>query len=164
MKTAILLGSSRSQGNTAQFAKAVGNKLDADYYDLNDYQIGVYDYNNANASDDFQPLMDTLLRYERLVLASPVYWYSASAQMKVFLDRLTDLLEFNKDKGRLLRLKKAVLLATGHNQSAPACFEQMFASTFHYLGMDYQGMLYRGIEDLAKGETLQRIDVSALEV
>lgn len=141
MKTAIILGSSRSHGNTAALAKFVCAEVKAEYFDLANYHIAPFSYDN-DYQDDFSRLVDQLWQFDRLILATPMYWYSASAQMKVFLDRLSDLLSFDKDKGRALRGKSAALLATGVNPIPADCFEQMFALTFHYLGMGYQGMKY----------------------
>ncbi|MCW8092025.1 flavodoxin family protein [Alteromonas sp. ASW11-130] len=141
MKTAIILGSSRSNGNTNAFARQVEKRIGADFFDLADYQIAPFDYHNSY-EDDFAGLIAQLLRYKQLIFASPVYWYAASAQMKVFLDRLTDLLNFHKDEGRQLRGKRVGLLATGIKPIAPNCFEQMFKLTFEYLGMEYKGMGY----------------------
>lgn len=141
MKTAIVLGSSRSKGNTGALAQLVATELDAELFDLADYFILPYRYEH-DQKDDFRNLITQLLKFDRLVLASPMYWYSASAQMKVFLDRLSDLLDGDKEMGRQLRGKEAALLATGYIDKPPECFEQMFALTFNYLGMKYKGMNY----------------------
>lgn len=141
MKTAIVLGSSRSKGNTGALARAAQQKLGAELFDLAEYTIQPYSYEHE-PQDDFMFLMDRLLSYDRLILASPMYWYSASAAMKTFLDRISDLLSNKKEKGRELRGKEAALLATGYIQQPPECFEQMFALTFDYLGMHYRGMNY----------------------
>lgn len=141
LKTAIVLGSSRSGGNTASLAIAAQESLNAKLFDLADYKIEPYSYDYGQ-DDDFWDLIDQLLKFDRIIFASPMYWYSASAQMKIFLDRLSDLLDVDKEKGRALRGKQAALLATGYMDLPPACFEQMFEMTFNYLGMRYQGMNY----------------------
>ncbi|MCW8108694.1 flavodoxin family protein [Alteromonas ponticola] len=141
MKTAIIFGSSCSQGNTSGLAHEVKKLLAADFYDLARYKIEPFDYHNKY-QDDFLPLINQLLCYKKLIFASPVYWYAASAQMKVFMDRLTDLLNFHQRQGRRLRGKGVGLLATGIETRAPDSFEQMFKLTFEYLGMDYKGMGY----------------------
>lgn len=143
MKSAIVLGSSRSKGNTSSLVDYVANQMDAQIFDLNHYEIAPYQYED-NPDDDFFLLMDQLLDFDRIVLASPLYWYSASAQMKAFIDRWTELLRGEKDKGRRLRGKHSMLLATGGSPTPPSCFEDVFSMTFNYLGMDYQGMLYCG--------------------
>ncbi len=141
MKTAIIIGTSRANGNTSQLARYVASKVCADYFNLADYKIEPFDYDN-NYHDDFSSLIKKLLSYEQLIFATPMYWYSASAQMKLFLDRLSDLLSFEQDQGRLLRGKTVALLATGADTQPPECFEQMFSLTFAYLGMNYKGMAY----------------------
>ncbi len=141
MKTAIILASSRSSGNTGALANVMKSELNAQLFDLADYQIAPFCYDNSN-KDDFLPLVDKLLVFDRLIFATPMYWYSASAQMKMFIDRISDLLSFQKDKGRALRGKSVGLLATGHDDFPADCFEQMFELTFQYLGLNYLGMNY----------------------
>ncbi|MFZ6654964.1 flavodoxin family protein [Undibacterium sp. TJN19] len=147
LSTIILLGTSRSTGNTCQLAHAISEKIQARVIDLNDYEIASYDYEFKNQGDDFLALITEVMRYDRIILASPMYWYAPSAQMKIFMDRLSDLLKIQKDLGRQLRKKKAALLGTGCDAVPPACYEQVFKLTFDYLGMDYQGMLYASCED-----------------
>ncbi|MDC2889285.1 flavodoxin family protein [Psychrosphaera algicola] len=139
--TVIILGSSRSDGNTSALVHDYATIINATVVDLNDYEISPFDY-NADYNDDFISLMAGLLKYDRIILATPMYWYSASAQMKTFIDRWSDLLKTEKAKGRQLRGKQVVVLATGSDKIPPNCFEQMFQLTFRYLGMDYRGMLY----------------------
>ncbi|WP_115716937.1 flavodoxin family protein [Gallaecimonas mangrovi] len=150
MNTITLLGSARGNGYTAALCEAIGFKT----LNLNDYHIRHYDYRSDGVGDDFLPLMERLLRYDRILLASPLYWYSMSGQMKVFLDRITDLLDHHKALGRQLRGKAAGVIATGGAAQAPACFEEPFRLTFAYLGMHYQGMSYL--------DTQQGLDQAAL--
>ncbi len=49
---------------------------------------------------------DIVDKYDVLIFATPVYWYSMSGIMKVFFDRITDLLTIKKDIGRKLKGKK----------------------------------------------------------
>jgi multimeric flavodoxin WrbA len=154
MKIAIILGSSRSNGNTAQLAQYVKSKIDTDYFDLAEFNIKPFNYNN-DYQDDFHSLISTLLNYDQLIFATPIYWYSASAQMKVFLDRITDLLSYYKEQGRQLRGKSTALLATGSNSEPPDCFEQLFLLTFDYLGMDYKGMNYCSCPDVFNPDSHQ---------
>lgn len=145
--TVIIVGSSRSTGNTAELAIAVASKLQASVIDLNQYQIAPFDYEFKNQGDDFMSLMRQVLSFDRIILATPMYWYAPSAIMKTFMDRISDLLKIEKELGRQLRSKKAALLGTGCDATPAACFEQVFQLTFDYLGMAYQGMLYASCED-----------------
>jgi multimeric flavodoxin WrbA len=141
VKTIIVLGSSRSDGNTRALVDNLAESYSADILDLNQFHIQAYCY-SGKYNDDFKNVMQTLLNYERIFLATPMYWYSASGTMKIFLDRWCDLLTTEKSYGRMLRGKHTGLLATGHDLEPPACFEQMFSLTFEYLGMKYDGMKY----------------------
>jgi multimeric flavodoxin WrbA len=121
--------------------------LPATLVDLANYSIAPFDYKFENSDDDFLPLMADVLSYDRVILATPVYWYSPSATMKKFMDRLSDLLKIRKDLGRQLRNKRAALLATGSDATPAACFEECFKRTYQYLGMSYEGLLYASCDD-----------------
>ncbi|WP_286266353.1 flavodoxin family protein [Thalassotalea atypica] len=142
MRSVIVLGTSRKQGNTEKLVNSVAKLIDADVIDLTEHHILPFDYNFNNQHDDFVTLTKKLLQFDHIILASPIYWYAPSAQMKVFLDRLSDLLKVNRDSGRLLRTKVASVLSTGASRMPELCFEQMFKHTFDYLGMEYLGMQY----------------------
>lgn len=144
MNTAIILGSSRSEGNTAKLVKQYQQAATSNVsvYDLNSFNIGEFDYAYQNQSDDFHSLFKQLLSYQTLIFATPVYWYSPSARMKTFLDRISDLLSQDKEMGRELKGKSVALLATGGDVEVKHCFEEIFIHTFNYLGCIYNGMLY----------------------
>lgn len=142
MKTAIILGSARKQGNTQALVQSIAPLWQAEVFDLSDYDISVYDYAHNNRHDDFLPLIEHLLHFEHWVFASPLYWYTVSAQMKIFLDRLSDLLTIEKTLGRALRGKFASVLSTGEAPTLDDCFGDMMIKTFDYLGFSYLSTLY----------------------
>jgi multimeric flavodoxin WrbA len=80
---------------------------------------------------------------ERIVFATPVYWYAMSGELKVFFDRLTDLLTTHKSIGKALKGKKTYLIATGSDPELPEGFEVPFRSTSAYFDMSYEGALYK---------------------
>ncbi len=142
MATAIVLGTSRPNGNTHKLVNLYQQYETADVFNLSDLSISTFDYDHNNKHDDFLALAKQLLDYEHLIFATPMYWYAMSGQMKVFLDRLSDLLTIEKELGRSLRGKTCSVLATGVDKQPPECFEQPFKLTATYLGMTYQQMLY----------------------
>ena len=146
-KTAIILGTSRAFGNTYKLAELYQKSSPADIYHLKDHTFSMYDYAHKNINDDFLLLIQTLLHYDHLIFATPNYWYAMSAQMKVFFDRLTDVITIKKDYGRKLRNKTCAVLATGTGKVAPACFEAPFKLTANYLGLNYKGLLYCSCTD-----------------
>lgn len=142
MTVAIIYGGSRKNGNTRKLADEVAQKISADVFDVADYQISFYDYEHNNRDDDFIPLIKKLLQYDCWIFASPVYWYTMSAQLKVFIDRITDLLDIEKEMGYQLRGLNAALIATGVEDYCPTCYADIFINTFNYLGINYKGILY----------------------
>ena len=145
MRVAIVLGTSRREGNTAKLVNDFISNCEhqVSLYQLSDFHILPYDYEFANQTDDFSTMIDEVVtKHDVILLASPIYWYSPSAQMKVFMDRLTDLLEINKPLGRQLKGKAAGVIATGVDEQPAHSFEQIFSLTFEYLHMRYLGMIY----------------------
>jgi multimeric flavodoxin WrbA len=143
MSGIIILGSSRSEGNTAEAASRLRKSSNWDMINLNDHEIGYYDYNHSHADDDFIPLMRKIIEnYDSMIFATPVYWYSMSGIMKVFFDRLTDLLEIEKDLGRKLRGKNMAVLSCSIGDNLGESFWLPFSSTAKYLGMNYVGNVH----------------------
>jgi len=149
-KTAILLSTSRYNGNTSALVDAVSDQTDVDVFNLKNYNISPFDYEHKNIDDDFVPLVKKLLNYEHIVFASPVYWYSMTAQMKTFFDRISDLLHVKKELGRKLRSKTCSVVSTGASPQPETSFEETFINSFDYLGMKYNGMLYCYCDDKFK--------------
>ena len=109
---------------------------------LSRHHIGGYDYVHSNDDDDFRLVVDAILKNGRIVFATPVYWYAMSAPLKIFFDRLTDLLETAKASGRALRGKKVWMIASGTEDALPDGFEVPFRRTCEYFSMDYCGCAY----------------------
>lgn len=140
-KTVVVLGSSRSFGNTRQVIDAFGSiEKDIDIIDLNNYDIGYFDYEFKNANDDFFPLMEKVLAYDTIVFATPIYWYTMSAQLKTFFDRISDLLKGeNKPVGRKFRGKAMAVISCGSDDTIFDGFIMPFKESADYLGMHYKG-------------------------
>jgi len=149
-KAALVIGTSRNDGNTWGVLRAANERLALPVFSLGDLSISYFDYNSQNLNDDYIPTMEKLVECDVIGLVSPVYWYTVSAQMKTFLDRFSDLLGPRKDLGRKLRGKEIFLLATGNTEEVlPECMDQTIRLTANYLGMKYKGAHYtRIVEDL----------------
>lgn len=145
MSAVAILGSSRADGETARLLDAVLTHLpDTERVDLSSLRIGPYSYEHAHKDDDFLPLARAMLKARAIVLASPVYWYSMSAQMKTFFDRLTDITDPPyKTIGKQLAGKTLFTVATGGVPEAPDSFIHPFEDTAGYFNMRWGGMLYR---------------------
>ena len=108
----IILGSSRTFGETRKVVDSIIGNNEVPIIDLKSLDMSIYDYDHYNKNDDFIPLMEQVIKHDLIVLATPVYWYTMSATMKIFLDRLTDLLDIRKDLGRKLYGKKLFIICS----------------------------------------------------
>jgi len=100
---AAIYGSPRREGNTATLLKrAVDGATDAgavvDEIVLRDYNISpcleIYGCKNAGEcviKDDFQEVRDRVLACKGLMIATPIFFYTVSAHVKLFMDRCQSL-------------------------------------------------------------------------
>ena len=130
--TIALFASSRRHGNTGRLMDQVAS-----------------DYEYRNRGDDFETLIGRVLGFEQIVFASPVYWYSMSLPMKVFIDRISDLLDLEDllEQGRRLRGKTAFVVRTSICEAAAPEFVGTFSETFGYLGMCFGGVLHANCQN-----------------
>jgi len=158
----VILGSSRSNGNTRLLLEAIFKDTTFDLIDLNQYNINYYTYDNRHAEDDFLALAERMVKYDDIVFATPVYWYSMSAILKTFFDRITDLITTRKDLGRALKGKTLHLISCGSDDDLPEGFTVPFEASAVYLDMKYGGDIHGWIEHgEVPIEVRERIDMFA---
>lgn len=147
--TVAIFASARRNGNTGKFIDWIGSELGINIIDLSETNISPYDYEHKNLDDDFIPIMNEILEYEKIIFSTPVYWYAASAQMKIFIDRSSDFLDLEelKDIGRRLRKKTGYVVCTSISSEVDSSFLNSFKSTFEYLGMNYGGHVHANCEN-----------------
>lgn len=157
----IIQGSSRSNGNTSKVVSFVKERTGFHVVDLKSKSIGTFDYDNNNKNDDFIPLlMDIVTNYEIILFATPVYWYTMSGIMKIFFDRITDCLKFEKEIGQMLKGKKMGLISCGSDSELKQGFKMPFIESANYLGMNYIGDIHTWLEGEDLSEQLKK-DVNA---
>ena len=119
----VLKGSPRKNGNSAALvdqvaagARAAGAEVQSIF--LHGMEINACDgcdachtesYAGCIVEDDMQTLYPRLLEADVWVIASPVYWFTVSAQTKLFMDRCYALID---DGGWLVRGKKIGIVMT----------------------------------------------------
>ena len=135
-------GSSRKGGHTTSIAKLLKGKSQYDIIHLSDYNIGYFEYDHSNKEDDFMPLMDELLEFDTWILLTPIYWYSMSARMKTFFDRLSDLLKWEKELGHKIKGSKWYALSCGSDKEEVPGFFEPFKLSAEYLGARYMGDIH----------------------
>ena len=147
--TIALFSSSRRNGNTGQLMDRIASDLNIEVVSLDNLRMSAFDYQHRNRDDDFEPLMSRVLSHDQIVFATPIYWYSVSAAMKVFLDRLSDYLDVPDllDEGRKLRGKTAFVVCTSISDDPSTAFVEAFRETFEYLGMRFGGLAHINCQD-----------------
>ena len=160
----VLLGSPRKKGNSAVLAKhiiygveSVGAKVETVY--LNGLNIkpcqGCYACKKKNSTgcavdDDMQSLYPKLKESDAWIIASPVYWFSMSAQTKIFMDRCFAL--WNEDQEINPLYKKRIAIAMSYGDSDPfnsGCVNALrsFQDAYRYAGAEIIGMVYGSADE-----------------
>jgi multimeric flavodoxin WrbA len=149
LSTIVLFSSSRRHGNTGLLVDRIVAELKVEVIDLATLRMSAFDYEHRNRGDDFEPLMKRVLAHEQIVFATPIYWYAVSPAMKVFLDRLSDLLDLPDllAEGRRLRGKNAYVACTSICEEPAVEFMGAFIETFRYLGMHFGGAVHANCRD-----------------
>jgi multimeric flavodoxin WrbA len=160
----VVLGSPRKKGNSATLSQMIitgAEKAGADVETvyLNGLDIrpcqGCYackkpDSKGCAVDDDMQALYPKITASEAMVVASPVYWFSMSAQTKIFMDRCFGL--FNEDFSVNPLYRKRIAIAMSYGDSDPfnsGCVNALrsFQDAFNYVGARIVGMVYGSAED-----------------
>ncbi len=152
MNVMALLGSPRDNGNTATLLKSVVSGLSTaegvtvEQIKLDDLEIRACTNCDSCRStedrfciflDDMQPLYQKFIDADAVILASPIYWWSISAQLKLFIDRLYGL---DPEKNpHYFKGKKIVLILTYADEDPNSGAEltiNMFREITAYTEMD----------------------------
>jgi multimeric flavodoxin WrbA len=142
--TVALFASSRRNGNTGQLMDRIAAELNIEVIDLAEKKISAYDYAHRNRDDDFESLMEYVLKFDQIIFSSPVYWYAVSPPMKIFLDRISDFLVLPDllETGRRLRGKTGYVVCTSIAEEIDTAYINAFEKTFKYLGMHFGGFVH----------------------
>ena len=159
-KILVLSGSPRVNGNTdilvSSFVKGAEKNHDVEIISVHDVNVNpcvgcnsCFDRkgNECFQNDDMALIYNKLEETDILVIASPVYFYGLSAQLKAVIDRL------HTPKRNRFPIKKLALILVGAAQ-LPELFDAIIAQyklTLSFFHLEDMGMvLVRGAKD--KGE------------
>jgi multimeric flavodoxin WrbA len=157
-KSVIIVGSSRKNGNTTRIVREISRQFNIEVVNLSDYVFSYYDYESKNRNDDFFELIKEIIeKYDTLIFATPVYWYSMSGIMKVFFDRFSDLIRIEKETGRKLRGKNMAVISNSHDSEIDYDFYIPFKKSADYLGMNYLGQKHFNAD---KPEEIQNLELA----
>lgn len=159
-KIVVLVGSVRKGGNTELLAQSFVNGAvknnDVEVVSVADYHVNPCigcnscfkrEGNKCFQEDDMIKIYEKLESADMLVIASPVYFYGISAQLKAVIDRLHTPMRNN------FNIKKMALLLVGAAQ-LPELFDSIimqYKLILKFFNLEDKGMiLVRGVRE--KGE------------
>ena len=162
MKATVIFGSPRKSGNTASLLNPFLKKLrdrgiTADCFDVYEKDISgcrvCLECQKDNSSlccainDDMQPILESLTESELIVIAAPVYLWSAPAPVKAVMDRMvySSCKYYGSDPHgpALLEGKRfAVITTCGYPvEKGTDLYEAMMKRFCKHCRMTYAGML-----------------------
>ena len=165
MKILILSGSPRKDGNTdllvEAFVKGASQKHHVEVVSVRDYKVNPCmgcnacfrnDNNTCAQKDDMALIYEKMAHADMLVIASPVYFYGLSAQLKAVIDRCHNPIRDT------FPIKKTALLHVGA-ATLPELFDSILAQyqlCLNFFKLEGAGrVLVRGAKD--KGD-IKNID------
>lgn len=155
-KVLVLLGSPRKKGNSAILAAEIAKGAEAQgaivetlYIHGMDikpcqscYACQQKDSKGCAIDDDMQTVYPKLIEADAWVISSPVYWFTMSAQTKLWIDRCFALLVYGKKP-----FQKKIGIAMAYGDTDPfnsGCINALrtFQDCFNYVGAEISGMVY----------------------
>ncbi len=156
-KVLVFLGSPRKKGNSALLAervmdgaRAAGAEVESFYlHEMNIKPCTACDacrrkgQRDCILKDDMAPLYSRLRKADAIVMATPVYWFTVSAQTKLFMDRWYAM---GGEAGYPFRGKRFGIVVTYGDEdpfsSGAVNALRTFEDTLGYVGAEIVGMIY----------------------
>lgn len=151
----VFKGSPREKGNSSILAEKAAEGAKAAGAEVESFTLHNMDIRPCDACDicqetgvcvlmdDMQTLYPKLRGAEAIVIASPIYWFTISAQTKLFIDRWYAL---ESTQGNALKGKQfGIVLTYGDTDpysSGAINAIRTFQDMMRYLGADIRGIVY----------------------
>lgn len=154
-KIVILNGSPRKNGNTAELIRAFTDGAQSaghsvvqfDLHEMNIRACRGCECGGANAqhpctqNDDMNKIYPAYLNCDIIVLASPMYYWNFSAQLKCGLDRLYAITEL---AGHIRKESVLLMAAGGSSEENFTPIRQMYQALSRNMGWTDRGWIYAG--------------------
>jgi multimeric flavodoxin WrbA len=171
-KVLVFLGSPRKNGNSALLAKRVMDGAKAAGASVESFYLHGMKIKPCTAcdacrgqgqrdcilKDDMAPLYSKLRKADAIVIATPVYWFTVSAQTKLFMDRWYAM---GGEAGYPFKGKKFGIVLTYADEdpfsSGAVNALRTFQDALGYVGAEIVGMVYGSAEkagDIKKNKSL----------
>jgi multimeric flavodoxin WrbA len=178
-KVLVLLGSPRRKGNSAILADQItrgakSGKAKVETIYLHGKNIAPCKAcfacqkkgsKGCSIQDDMQEIYAKLIESDAWVVASPVYWFTMSAQTKIFMDRCFGLPAYQKDPFR----GKRIAIAMTYGDEDPftsGCVNALraFQDAYGYTGSPIMGMVYGSAMDAGQIRSNEKVMQEAFDL
>lgn len=119
----------------------------------------IEDYECA-IDDDVRTVLENMTTADVIVMATPLYFFSASSYIKVIIDRMFSLYKWDNESDTFttpLKGKTFVLIASAYEDMGLDALEKPFALTAEYTGMKFYSLLVPNAG--VSGKLKDRVDV-----
>ena len=153
----VILGSPRRKGNSSTLAARISRGAESAGAEVETLFLQALkispckacnnckkpDSKGCATKDDMQKIYPKLIRADAWVIASPVYWFTMSAQTKLFIDRCYALTAYAKNPFAGKRIAIAMSYG-GVDPVKSGCVNALrtFQDAFRYTGSKIVGMVY----------------------
>jgi len=159
-KILILSGSPKKHGNTATIVKwfTIGAKSKGAKVEI--VQTAFLKYKSFGCTscracqksekyecvinDEAKPILAKMARADVIVMATPLYFYGPSAQLKIIFDRMFSLFKWDNKADTMktpLKGKTFALIASAYEDIGLDALEKPFRLTAKYTGMKFKSLL-----------------------
>jgi len=95
-------------------------------------------------NDEAKPVLARMAQADVIVMATPLYFFGPSAQLKLVMDRMFSLYKWDNEAGTMktpLKGKKLALLGSAYEDIGLDALEMPFALTARYTGIEFHSFL-----------------------
>ena len=159
-KILVLSGSPKKDGNTANLvnwfaegARSKGAKVEIVQTAFLKYKsFGCTSCRSCQKSekyecvidDEAKPILAKMAKVDVIVMATPLYFYGPSAQLKLIFDRMFSLYKWDNEADTMktpLKGKTFVLIASAYEDIGLDSLERPFSLTAEYTSMKFKSLL-----------------------
>jgi multimeric flavodoxin WrbA len=158
-KILLVMGSPRKEGNSATLSKQVAAGAEATGAEVESFYLHGMNIQPCTAcdacreerdkdcviDDDMETLYPKLRQADALVIASPIYWFTVSAQTKLFMDRWYALGGPGEEYAAFAGKRIGIVLTYADVDpfaSGAVNALRTFQDAFNYVGAQIIGMVY----------------------
>lgn len=159
-KIVVILGSPRKKGNSASLAESLINGAEKNGAEVQTFFLQGMDIKPCNAcdlclkpdsgcviDDDMQKIYPAVIAADSIVIASPIYWFTINAQVKLFIDRCYALITYENSKESHAFAGKnfGIILTYGDSdpfRSGAVNALRMYQDMLRYVGAKISGIIY----------------------